>query len=87
MRKRNGLLRRRVLTAERRFNVLFFDNWREAPLLAPDRQMSVGSIFSSALVANGLVYFGSTEGFIYALNRRPVRLQRIEIAQPTSRAL
>ncbi len=58
-----------VLTADRRFNqpLLFFDNWREAPLLAEDRQVSVGSIFSSPLVANGVVYFGSTDGFLYAL--------------------
>ncbi len=59
-----------VLTAERRFNVpmLFFDNWREGPLVAQDRQLSVGSIFSSPLVANGAVYFGSTDGFVYAID-------------------
>jgi outer membrane protein assembly factor BamB len=58
-----------VLTAERRFNVpmLFFDNWREGPLVAQDRQISVGSIFSSPLVANRTVYFGSTDGFMYAI--------------------
>jgi len=58
-----------VLTADRRFNqpFLFFDNWGEAPILAQDRQVSVGSIFSSPLVANGVVYFGSTDGFLYAL--------------------
>jgi len=58
-----------VLTADGRFNTpfIFFDNWREAPLLAQDRQMGVGSIFSSPLVANGVVYVGSTDGFLYAL--------------------
>jgi eukaryotic-like serine/threonine-protein kinase len=58
-----------VLTADRRFNqpLLFFDNWLEAPILAQDRQVSVGSIFSSPLVGNGVVYFGSTDGFLYAL--------------------
>jgi outer membrane protein assembly factor BamB len=58
-----------VLTADRRFNnaFLFFNNWREAPLLAQDRQDSVGSIYSSPLVANGVVYFGSTDGYLYAL--------------------
>lgn len=58
-----------VLTADRKFNqpLLFFDNWFEAPLLAQDRQISVGSIFSSPLVANGVIYFGSTDGFLYAL--------------------
>lgn len=59
-----------VLTAERRFNVpmLFVDNWREGPIVAQDRQLSVGSIFSSPLVANGAVYFGSTDGFVYAID-------------------
>ena len=58
-----------ILTAERRFNVplLFFDNWREAPLVSADRQFAIGAIFSSPLVANGCVYFGSTDGFLYAL--------------------
>ena len=58
-----------VLTAERRFNgpMLFFDNWREGPLLAQDRQMSVGSFFSSPLIENGVVYVGSTDGYLYAL--------------------
>jgi len=59
-----------VLTVERRFNVpmLFFDNWHEGPIVAQDRQLSVGSIFSSPLVANGAVYFGSTDGFVYAID-------------------
>ena len=59
-----------VLTSERRYNspFLFFDNWREGPLVAHDQQMSVGSIFSSPLVADGVVYFGSTDGYLYALD-------------------
>lgn len=59
-----------VLTADRKFNdpLLFFDNWREAPLLAQDLQTTVGSIFSSPLVADGVVYFGSTDGYLYALD-------------------
>ena len=59
-----------VLTAERRFNIplLFFDSWKEGPLVAQDRQLSVGSILSSPLVANGAVYFGSTDGFLYAID-------------------
>jgi len=58
-----------VLTAERKFNVPFFyySNWREAPLVAIDRQIGIGAIFSSPLVSNGVVYFGSTDGFLYAL--------------------
>ena len=58
-----------VLTAERKFNqpLLFYSNWRENPIIATDRQISIGAIFSSPLVANGVVYFGSTDGFLYAL--------------------
>jgi outer membrane protein assembly factor BamB len=58
-----------ALTAERKFNqpLLFYSNWREAPLVAIDRQTEVGAIFSSSLVVNGIVYFGSTDGFLYAL--------------------
>ena len=58
-----------VLTADRKFNspLLFHSNWREAQIIGTERQMSVGSIFSSPLVANGVVYFGSTDGFVYAL--------------------
>jgi outer membrane protein assembly factor BamB len=58
-----------ALTAERRFNnpFLYFDNWREGPVAGFERQRSVGSIFSSPLVANGVVYFGSTDGYLYAL--------------------
>jgi outer membrane protein assembly factor BamB len=58
-----------ILTAERRFNapLFFFDSWREAPLVSADRQFAIGAIFSSPLVANGVVYFGSTDGFVYAL--------------------
>jgi outer membrane protein assembly factor BamB len=59
-----------VLTAERRFNIplLLFDNWKEGPLVAQIRQLSVGSVFSSPLVAGGTVYFGSTDGFLYAID-------------------
>jgi eukaryotic-like serine/threonine-protein kinase len=58
-----------VLTADRKFNVprLFHSNWREAPLVANDRQIRIGGIFSSPLVVNGVVYFGSADGFLYAL--------------------
>lgn len=58
-----------VLTSEGRFNgpLLFPDSWREATAVGQDRQLSVGSIFSSPLVANGVVYFGSTNGFLYAI--------------------
>ena len=58
-----------VLTSDHRFNMpfLFYDNWREGPIVAQVRQTSVGSIFSSPLVANGVVYFGSADGNLYAI--------------------
>jgi outer membrane protein assembly factor BamB len=58
-----------VLTAERRFNLplLYPSPWREAPIVAAMRQFSVGSIFSSPLVVGGVVYFGSADGALYAL--------------------
>jgi len=58
-----------VLTAERAYNMpmLYASNWGEAPIAATVRQFSVGSIFSSPLVVDGVVYFGSTDGTLYAL--------------------
>ena len=58
-----------ALTADGRFNVpmLYWSNWGEARLAATVRQFGVGSIFSSPLVTGGVVYFGSTDGNLYAL--------------------
>jgi outer membrane protein assembly factor BamB len=58
-----------VLTADRKFNVplLFSSSWREAPIVATTKEFGVGSIFSSPLVVDGVVYFGSTDGNLYAL--------------------
>jgi outer membrane protein assembly factor BamB len=58
-----------VLTADRKFNfpLLFRSNWRESATVATEKQMSVGAIFSSPLVADGVVFFGSTDGYLYAL--------------------
>jgi outer membrane protein assembly factor BamB len=58
-----------VLTGDRKFNgpFLFHSNWREAPLVATDQQIRLGGIYSSPLVVNGVVYFGSADGFLYAL--------------------
>ena len=58
-----------VLTADRQFNgpLLFWSSWREVPIVATDRQFGVGSIFSSPLIVDGVVYFGSTDGNLYAL--------------------
>jgi outer membrane protein assembly factor BamB len=58
-----------VLTADRRFNapLLYGSTWREAPIVATERQFGVGSIFSSPLIVDGAVFFGSSDGYLYAL--------------------
>ena len=58
-----------VLTADRKFNgpMNFFSPWREAPVVATERQFDIGAIFSSPLVMNGIVFFGSTDGNLYAI--------------------
>ena len=58
-----------VLDSQRRFNspLLFSSNWREAPIVAQDRQLSVGSFVSTPLAVAGSVYVGSTDGAVYAM--------------------
>ena len=58
-----------VLTADRKFNgpMIFTTSWREAATSGLDLQSTVGSFFSSPLIANGVVYVGSTDGNLYAL--------------------
>jgi outer membrane protein assembly factor BamB len=59
-----------ILTADRKFNepMFFTSNWREAPVVGTERQFSIGAIFSTPLVMNGVVYFGSTDGNLYAID-------------------
>src|SRR5205823_8870578 len=54
-----------ILTAERRFIVplLFFDGWREAPLVSAYRHFGIGAVFSCPMGAHGDGYCGSTDGF------------------------
>jgi outer membrane protein assembly factor BamB len=58
-----------VLTSDQRFNapLLFPSGWREAVALGADRQQSVGSFFATPLVVGGVVYVGSADGNLYAL--------------------
>ena len=58
-----------VLTADRSLNdpLLYHSSWRENPIVAADRQFAVGAIFSSPLIKDGVVYFGATDGYLYAL--------------------
>jgi outer membrane protein assembly factor BamB len=59
-----------VLTADRKFNepMFFTSIWREAPVVGTERQFDIGAIFSTPLVMNGVVYFGSTDGNLYAID-------------------
>ncbi|HET7512309.1 MAG TPA: PQQ-binding-like beta-propeller repeat protein, partial [Chthoniobacterales bacterium] len=58
-----------VLTADRALNdpFLYHSSWRENPIVAADRQFAIGAIFSSPLIKDGVVYFGATDGYLYAL--------------------
>ena len=58
-----------VLTAEGAFNgpMIYATDWREAALAATELQFSVGSFFSSPLVADGVIYVGSADGRMLAL--------------------
>ena len=47
--------------------LLFHSNWRDSPIVAADRESGIDAIFPSPLVANAAVYFGSTDGYLYAL--------------------
>jgi outer membrane protein assembly factor BamB len=58
-----------VLTAEGKLNpaMFFRSNWLEGALLAADREFAIGSVFSAPLIDAGVVYIGSADGFLYAL--------------------
>jgi outer membrane protein assembly factor BamB len=58
-----------ALTADGQFNVplLFWSGWREAPIVGALQQFGHGAILSSPLVVDGVVYFGSADGNLYAL--------------------
>ena len=58
-----------ILTADRKFNLplVFQSGLYETTIVGTLREDSVGSIYSSPLVANGVVYFGSADGYLYAI--------------------
>jgi outer membrane protein assembly factor BamB len=58
-----------VLTSERKFNMpmLYRSSLGEHNVMVVDRETSVGSFFSSPLVADGSLYVGSTDGNLYAI--------------------
>jgi outer membrane protein assembly factor BamB len=59
-----------ILTADRKLNdpMFFTSSWREAPTVGTERLFNIGAIFSTPLVMNGTVYFGSTDGNLYAID-------------------
>jgi len=58
-----------VLTSDARFNsaFLFPSSWGDASTLGAQKQQTVGSFFSTPLVADGAVYIGSADGRMYAI--------------------
>jgi outer membrane protein assembly factor BamB len=58
-----------ILTADRKFNtsMYYWSGWREAPIVSTIQQFSIGAVFSSPLVVGGIVYVGSADGGLYAL--------------------
>jgi outer membrane protein assembly factor BamB len=59
-----------VLTADGKFNspLIYPTNWHDAAAVGTDRQSGVGSFFASPLVVNGVVYAGSADGYLYAID-------------------
>jgi outer membrane protein assembly factor BamB len=58
-----------ALTADGRFNsqMLFHSNWREDTMIGVQRQNNTGAFYSTPLVMDGVVYVGSADGYLYAL--------------------
>jgi outer membrane protein assembly factor BamB len=58
-----------ILTSDRQFDVplSFYSAAQEVTTIAFYRQMEAGAIYSSPLVANGVVYCGSGDGYLYAI--------------------
>jgi outer membrane protein assembly factor BamB len=46
---------------------LYPDITLDGVIIGMDRMFSLGSIISSPVVADGVVYFGSTDGYLYAV--------------------
>lgn len=60
-----------ALTSAGRINgaMLYPSNWHDATALGAQRQFGVGAIFSSPLVVGGVIYVGSADGRLYALEQ------------------
>jgi outer membrane protein assembly factor BamB len=49
------------------YQVAFGDNFYDSMVAGVNKMMSVGAMLSSPVVANNVIYVGSTDGFLYAL--------------------
>jgi len=49
------------------YEAAFKDDFYDALVVGADRMLSVGAVLSSPVVADGVVYFGSADGNVYAL--------------------
>jgi hypothetical protein len=47
--------------------MFYRSNWNEGPIVAADRQFAIGAIFSAPLISGGVVYVGSADGSLYAI--------------------
>ena len=57
------------MNADKTLNsLMLFHGEFEETVMGVERMFSLGSIASSPLVMNGTVYFGSTDGYLYALD-------------------
>jgi outer membrane protein assembly factor BamB len=50
-----------------KYEAAFRDNFYDDIVSGLDRMMSVGAILSSPAIVNGVIYVGSTDGYVYAL--------------------
>jgi len=55
------------------FPAIFVSNFWEDMVLAVNKLYTLGSILSSPVVENGVIYFGSTDGYLYALELQPTK--------------
>jgi eukaryotic-like serine/threonine-protein kinase len=50
------------------YEAAFAGDFYDDMVVGVDKLMTVGAIYSSPVVVNGVIYFGSTDGAVYALN-------------------
>jgi len=50
------------------YDAAFSDNFYDDLVVGVSRMMSVGAVLSSPVIADGVIYFGSSDGNVYAVN-------------------